>query len=161
MTYTIRESKLTDLKQIQQIAKLSWNDTYEGIIPRDIQDSFIQSAYSDEMMARRIANSLLLIAETEEKVIGFANFSHVRDLGKVELAAIYLHPECKGHGIGTALLNKGIEILEGAKEIYINVENDNEIGKSFYQAKKFDVIEEFEENFEGHMLQTIRMVLKL
>jgi len=33
--------------------------------------------------------------------------------------------------------------------------------KNFYEAKGFKVVKEFDEEFEGHVLKTIRMVLNL
>ncbi|MED2496807.1 GNAT family N-acetyltransferase, partial [Bacillus thuringiensis] len=43
--------------------------------------------------------------------------------------------------------------------LYIHVEAANEKGKRFYEAKGFAELEQFEEDFEGHMMQTVRMVL--
>lgn len=48
MTYIIREMKQEDIHAVQSVAKIAWHDTYEGIIPREIQDSFLDEAYSDE-----------------------------------------------------------------------------------------------------------------
>ncbi|CEG26172.1 GNAT family N-acetyltransferase [Bacillus sp. B-jedd] len=161
MEYTIRNMRIEDTKQVQQVAKTSWNATYEGIIPAEIQKSFLNSAYSDEMMKRRMEYSLMLVAEVAGEIVGFANYSKVKEGGKVELAAIYLYPECQGKGIGTALLNEGIAKLEGIKELYINVERDNLIGRTFYEAKGFTVIGEFDDDFDGHILKTVRMLLRL
>ncbi|MCO0601482.1 GNAT family N-acetyltransferase, partial [Peribacillus butanolivorans] len=69
--------------------------------------------------------------------------------------------EYQGKGIGTALLKEGIKNLEGAKEIFINVEKDNQIGTTFYKAIGLEVVSEFDDNFDGHILKTVRMVLKL
>lgn len=157
----IRTMSEADTKQVQQVAKTSWNATYEGIIPSAIQESFLNSAYSDEMMRRRMDHSLMLVAESEGNIVGFANYSKVRDGGKVELAAIYLYPECQGKGFGTELLNEGIARLKGMNELYINVERDNLIGRTFYEAKGFKVIEEFDEDFDGHLLKNVRMMLQV
>ncbi|MCX8002241.1 MAG: GNAT family N-acetyltransferase [Anoxybacillus mongoliensis] len=161
MTYIIRKMKQGDIQQVQYIAKITWNATYEGIIPSNVQENFFKSAYSDERMKQRLQRSTLFVAEVKNNIVGFANFSSVRDDGKVELWAIYVHPEQQGKGIGSALLQKGIQHIDGANEIYVNVEKDNIIGKSFYEAKGFKVVKEFDEEFDGHMLKTIRMVLKL
>ena len=101
------------------------------------------------------------MAEIAGKIVGFANFSPVKEDGKAELGAIYLYPEQQGKGIGSALLQKGIDVLEGIKEIYINVERENKIGKTFYEAKGFEVVKEFDDEFDGHILKTVRMVLKV
>lgn len=161
MDYTIRKMKIADIEQVQVVAKRSWNNTYEGIIPLDIQENFLKSAYSDERMVKRLESSLFLVVEVENNIVGFANFSPVRNGGFVELGAIYLLPNHQGKGIGTALLEQGIKKLEGVREIYINVEKENKIGIVFYVAKGFERVEEFDENFDGHNLKTVRMVLKV
>ena len=161
MNFTIREMQSKDIETVQRIARMSWHSTYEGIIPRAIQDRFLESAYSDEMMERRLKKSIMFIAETAEEVVGFANYSPVNRDGMTELTAIYLYQAYQGKGIGTALLAEGIQRLQGVKEIHLNVEKNNRIGLTFYQAKGFEVVSEFDDDFDGHILKTIRMVLKV
>ncbi|KAB2333312.1 GNAT family N-acetyltransferase [Cytobacillus depressus] len=161
MDYSIRSATIDDFGHIQNVAKTSWHYTYEGIIPRDIQDNFLQTAYNDEMMRRRIERSHLFVGETDGKIVGFANFSSVNDQGEIELGAIYLFPEYQGKGIGTALLQEGINTIQGIREVYINVEKENLTGRNFYEAKGFEVVSEFDDHFEGHLLKTVRMVLKV
>lgn len=157
----IRTMHVEDIPQVQDVAKKSWNATYEGIIPFEIQEKFLKVAYNNDRMKQRLERSFLFVAEIDSNVVGFANFSPVNDEGKAELGAIYLYPEYQGKGIGSALLQKGINELEGVEEIYINVERDNEIGKSFYDAKGFQVLKEFDDDFEGHILKSVRMVLNV
>src|SRR5690625_1963225 len=160
LEYFIRKAKKQDLKQIQQVAKTSWNDTYENIIPLDIQEEFLQSAYSDEMMVRRLEKTVLLVAEHMNKIVGFANFSPLED-NTAELAAIYLKPAYKRKGIGAALLQTGIHLLEDVKSITLHVEKENEIGMNFYQSKGFSKVDEFEEDLNGYTLKTVKMTLHL
>jgi len=161
MNCIIRRMLIEDTKQVQDVAKKSWNATYEGIIPNSIQEKFLKGAYSDEMMEWRLSNSLMLVAEVENKIAGFANFSPVNEQGQSELSAIYLYPEYQGHGIGSALLDKGITMLRNLKEVHLDVEKDNTIGTNFYKAKGFKVMDEYDDNFDGHILKTVRMVLKI
>ncbi|WP_026675232.1 GNAT family N-acetyltransferase [Alkalihalobacterium bogoriense] len=161
MKVTVRKMVHEDIKQVQDVAKTTWHDTYEGVIPIEVQNNFLSSAYSDEGMRHRLERSFLYVAEVDEQIVGFANFSPVKKDGKVELGAIYLYPEFQGNGIGSALLQHGIKELEGIKEIYINVEKDNKIGKAFYDAKGFEIISEFDDNFGGYTFNTVRMVLRV
>jgi ribosomal protein S18 acetylase RimI-like enzyme len=161
MQYLIREMVSEDIEQVQAVAKSSWNATYEGIIPRPIQEKFLNLAYSDQMMKRRLRDSLLMVAVINQEIVGFCNFSSVTAKGEAELAAIYLYPDSQSKGMGTALLHEGIKNLHGVKHIYINVEKENEVGRTFYEAKGFKVIKEYDDNFEGHILKTVRMVLTL
>lgn len=161
MNFIIREMDTEDTKQVQDVAKATWNATYEGIIPVNVQDNFLKSAYNDEMMKRRLEQSHLFVAVYDKQIVGFANFSPVDEEEKAELGAIYIYPEFQGKGIGSALLQKGINDLGDVKEIYINVEKENKIGKTFYEAKGFQIVDEFDDNFDGHILKTIRMVLAI
>ncbi|MDA7027442.1 GNAT family N-acetyltransferase [Bacillus sp. CLL-7-23] len=157
----IRNMEKRDIPQVQEVAKVSWHHTYEGIIPLDIQKKFLQSAYSDERMQRRKQYSLVLVSEIEGKIVGFSNFSFVNDEGIAGLVAIYIYPDDQGKGIGTALLEEGIKRLQGVKKVLVHVEKDNQVGKYFYTAKGFVEESEFTEDFEGHTLETIRMVLDI
>lgn len=161
MKHIIRTMGAEDIQQVQQVAKTSWNHTYAGIIPSKIQERFLESAYSDEIMSRRLNGSYMYVAEVNQKVVGFVNFSPVKEDGITELGAIYLYPEFQGKGIGTALLNEGIKTIEGAKEFYINVEKENKSGTTFYIAKGFEVVSEFDDNFDGHILKTVRMKFRI
>ncbi|MBS4218801.1 GNAT family N-acetyltransferase [Bacillus sp. FJAT-49711] len=161
MDHIIRKMKMEDIQQVQSIAKTSWNHTYKNIIPMEVQENFLTSAYSDEMMKQRMERSIMYIAEVDGEIVGFANYSPMQEDGKVELYAIYLYPEYQGKGIGTSLLKAGINNLENVREIYINVEKNNNIGKTFYKAKGFEVVSHFDDVLDGHIVETIRMVLKI
>lgn len=161
MNYTIRTMEKKDIPRVQKVAKTSWNHTYAGIIPFDIQENFLNMAYSDEMMQRRLKFSHMLVALVERKIVGFADYSPLKEDATAELSAIYLYPDYQGIGIGTSLLHEGIELLNGVKEIYINVERDNKSGRDFYHSKGFTIVSEFDDNFDGHILKTVRMVLKV
>ncbi|SDL01554.1 GNAT family N-acetyltransferase [Lacicoccus qingdaonensis] len=161
MNFTIREMNNEDIKPIQAIAQKSWNATYEGIIPEEIQNNFLAMAYSDEMMQQRLKHSFMYVAEMESEIYGFANFTPVDEKGLSELSAIYLNPDHQNKGMGTALLDKGIQNIEGLKEIRLEVEKENKIGMQFYKAKGFKVVKEYDEDFDGHILKTVIMNLEL
>ena len=159
MKYLIRKMSKEDIKDVQNVAKKSWYATYEGIIPREIQDSFLKHAYSDDMMEYRLKNSNMFVAEVEGEVIGFINFSSLNENNESELSAIYINPEYQGYGIGTQLLQICTSELTKLKAIYLDVEKENKSGLSFYKKKEFEVVDEYDDNFDGHILKTFRMKL--
>ncbi|MGD6802816.1 GNAT family N-acetyltransferase [Rossellomorea aquimaris] len=159
MNYSIRKMNAGDIPAVQKVAEISWNDTYKDIIPLEIQQRFLSSAYNDEMMLKRLEASCLYIAETDGLIAGFANFSKVKEEGEVELGAIYLLPEHQGKGAGTLLLNKGADAVKDIKKIFINVEKENHKGINFYHAKGFKAVSEFQDDLFGHMTDMKRMVL--
>ncbi|MEX3745916.1 MULTISPECIES: GNAT family N-acetyltransferase [Lysinibacillus] len=160
MTLIIRQMVENDIIFVQEIAKKSWHTTYEGIIPRDIQDRFLQAAYCNDRLKVRLENSPFLVAIYEESIVGFANFSNVTN-GVAELLAIYLLPDIQGKGIGTALLQEGIKILHDLKSFIVCVEKENTIGMDFYQAKGFIKMEEFDDVFDGHIFKTVKLCLTI
>lgn len=157
LTLIIRQMQENDITFVQEIARISWHHTYEGIIPRDIQDRFLQLAYSRERLIERLINSPFLVAIFDERLVGFANFSNVTQ-GEAELHAIYLHPDMHGKGVGTALLQEGLRMLPNLSSLFVCVEKENKLGMHFYQAKGFIAIEEFDEQFDGHLLKTVKLV---
>lgn len=155
MELNIRLADPSDIKSVREIAHITWNDTYKSLIPKEVQDKFLSIAYSDEMLMRRIKESLFSIAEIENKVVGFIN---VKDKGTIaELSAIYVLPEFQGKGIGTRLLNNALQNLDGVKEITVDVEKGNLAGENFYKSKGFKVVREYNEDFLGYNLKTIKM----
>lgn len=161
MKYKIREMSVSDIPAVQNVAKLSWHDTYEGIIPRHIQENFLDMAYSTSMLEKRLAMTHMYVAEYSGKVTGFANFSTPDDQHISELTAIYILPDYQRLGIGLALLEYGISKLEQIRNIDVIVEKANIKGYNFYKKLGFEVLDEFEEDFDGHMLKSIKMRLRL
>ncbi|WP_112179885.1 MULTISPECIES: N-acetyltransferase [Paraliobacillus] len=161
MDFIIRIMEEKDIKQVQNIAKLTWHATYEGIIPFVIQDKFLGAAYSDESMIKRLKQSDLYIATSGDLILGFANFYSLKEKGEVELGAIYIHPDLQARGLGTALLNKGINKSKTTEKIFLDVEKENLPGINFYKAKGFNVLHEFDDNLYGHHTKMLRMCLQV
>lgn len=157
----IRTGTSQDITSVQEIAHISWNDTYEGIIPSKVQKNFLDKSYSTAMMEMRLKKTILLLAEHEGEPVGFANFTKLDADGDAELIAIYLKPEHQGIGYGKKLLNSGLSYLLDGSNLFVYVECENKKGRSFYEANGFVLVEEFEELFEGHPLQTAKYVFNL
>ncbi len=150
--------KQDDIAAVQQIAKISWNDTYKGIIPDDIQNLFIERTYSNGMMMKRLEKTSMYVALHNEEIVGFANFTRVDEDGDVELTAIYLLPSHQHLGYGKYLLNEGLQNIQNAHQLFVYVESENHKGRAFYERNNFVCIEEFDEVFEGHPLSTAKYV---
>lgn len=153
--------KQDDIAAVQQIAKISWHDTYEGIIPAEIQDLFIERAYSNAMMMKRLEKTSVYVAIHDNEIIGFANFTRVDEDGDAELTAIYLLPSHQHLGYGKQLLNEGLQHIQDAQQLFVYVESENQKGRTFYERSNFTCVEEFDEFFEGHPLSTAKYVYNL
>ena len=159
MSPKIREMTNSDIKVVQETATASWHAAYEGIIPSGVQERFLDMAYSNDMMHRKLAQSHMFVAVEGGKVIGFAEFTQPDTEGKIVLNAIYLHPDSQNKGVGTLLLEYGLEQIEGITNIYVEVEKENMVGRRFYDARGFRTVKEYDDDFDGHILKTVLMTL--
>ena len=157
----IRTGTPADIESVREIAHISWNDTYEGIIPSPIQQKFLEQSYSTPMLEMRMERTILLLAEQDGQAVGFANFTKVDEDGDAELIAMYMKPEHQRSGFGKQLLSDGLSRLKGGQQLFVYVESENHKGRQFYEANGFLLLEEFEELFEGHPLQTATYVYDL
>ncbi|CAM4320388.1 GNAT family N-acetyltransferase [Listeria booriae] len=158
MTVQIRKGTLDDIEAIQSIATKSWHDTYEKIIPREVQDRFLEMFYNLETLKTRVSATPFAVLEQDNDVIGFANFIEL-EKRKSELAAFYLVPGMKHKGYGTQLLDEGIKLFALPLPLFVNVEKENTNALAFYKARGFVEWDKFEEDFYGHKLETVRLQL--
>ena len=147
-----------DTEAVRHIAYASWHHTYEGIIPRHIQDTFLEGAYHPEMLEKKRTQAYVYVAEIAGEVIGFANVSLKNEMKEAELFAIYLLPTYQGYGVGTALIDYSLQ-EQHLQTLYVEVEQANDIGMQFYKAKGFTHVKTYTEDFAGHLLQTVRLRL--
>ncbi len=142
------------------MAKETWRDTYRDIIPEEIQDQFLGFAYSHERLVKRMKTSTMLVADQGKNVIGYIQITRKNGGSSAELDAIYILPDYQHIGIGSQLLTEGIKRLN-TNTLSVVVEKENKKGRMFYEGKGFIPVKEFEEEFLGHRLNSLEMMLKI
>ncbi|OFS61843.1 GNAT family N-acetyltransferase [Nosocomiicoccus sp. HMSC09A07] len=158
MDIIIRKMLEADIPDVQYVAKKSWNATYQGIIPEDVQNSFLKVAYSDEMLKKRL-DQIIFVAEHDEKIIGFINFKETEQPNTYDLSAIYILPDYQGKRIGSRLIAHSIEPIKNFEKIFLEVEKDNINAVNFYKKLGFKIVDEYNDDFDGHILRTLKMSL--
>jgi len=125
----IRLMTFEDIEAVQLIAKLSWQDTYEGIIPTEIQDLFVEKAYSRAMLMKRIEKTSMYVALYQEEIdLRNSLFSKYHETAL--LAGIYKYDQAKAlvtDGTPSAIIDieadiRGITSVELANKIIANHE---------------------------------------
>ena len=95
----------------------------------------------DVLFSQLQAGQTFLIAEEEQRDLGFAGFS-VSDPGSscYKLHKLYVLPEMHGYGVGKLLLNEVIRQVRilGGKAIKLNVNRNNKAAE-FYKAAGFEI----------------------
>ena len=155
----IRTMKRGDIHPVQDVARRTWADTYEGSIPDEVQSKFLERAYCEASLERRMASDVFLVAVLERSIVGFADFQPVSK-GNAYLGALYILPDHQGRGIGGLLLQRGIAAFPPATEFTLRVENNNECARAFYERHGFEFAGEVVEDLFGFESREIEMTYK-
>jgi len=158
MDLIIRPMEEKDIPDVQYVVKKSWNHTYYDIIPEEVQNNFLNSAYSDEMLKKRL-EQIVFVAEDKGKIVGFINLNETNKPNIYDLTAIYLLPAYQGKGIGTKLIKHSIQEVEVFEELSLEVEKSNINAVNFYKKLGFKIVDEYDDEFDGHVLKTLEMSL--
>ena len=158
----VREMGEGDLGAVQNVARITWAETYRDIIPEAERTRFVELAYSEESLKHRMETGVFLVAVLGGEIVGFADFDP--DPSKpleVELAAIYVLPEMQGRGVGTRLLEAGIGRFGSARSLTLRVARDNRGGRRFYEARGFRSVREHVWRTAGRDVYELEMVLEI
>jgi len=142
-SYTIRKAVETDLPSLAAMLRISWKDTYTGLLPDDEIDRTIARIYSVDALRNAIQDSDwtgYYIAVKDGVVLG-AGGGAFKSPDSSELYVIYVHPEMRYRGIGRRLLDAITAelIMQGAKDQWVSVTQDNAKGVPFYEARGFEL----------------------
>ncbi|WP_354197755.1 GNAT family N-acetyltransferase [Bhargavaea ullalensis] len=147
-----------DINTVRQIAEISRRRAYEGLLPAQALEQSLNRDYSAPMLMKRMEKTTMLIAEHEGMPIGFANITRVDEDGDAELTAFHLLPQVEGLGYGHRLIEAGISRLEGGLRLFAYVEGPDSEACSFFEGCGFELLDEFEELFEGYPTLTAQYV---
>lgn len=158
----IRVMTEKDIRSVRQIALASWGETYSSLFPDEVLVDWFERNYSSAMLCKQIEKTNMFVVEQNEQIVGFASFTQVDEDGDSELTALYISPKHTKQGLGTSLVEKGVEALQSkGHNLYVYVESVNLTARSFYEKLGFHLLEEFDEYFEGYPTTTAQYVLPL
>ncbi|WP_316819399.1 GNAT family N-acetyltransferase [Pedobacter gandavensis] len=140
----LRKGREKDLSSIQEIAKKTWGPTYSGIISQEQIDYMLEKMYNKGVLLEQLlAGYVFLIAELEDKDVGFASYSKLGDSNVVyKLHKLYVLPEAHGKGLGKLLINEVFDKVKeaGGKSLELNVNRANK-STEFYKNAGFKIKE--------------------
>jgi len=121
-TAKVRDAEPADAVGIAAIGKESVPETYRDLVDPVVLSNIVEQSYSIEALRaciRRCADAEdahFLVAEVNDRVVGFLHYDC--DGPVPELHRIYIEPELKRQGIGSALLREFHErLVPGASYI--------------------------------------------
>lgn len=166
MEAEIREVKESDLEDIRELNRKSWEKAYRGIIPEEKLEENTGDYPHERLQGKMRDDKLLfLVAEVDGKVVGTINFcwseENTHDFVNIEqkeaqLRAVYLHPKYWKKGIGTELVKAGVEkIPEKIEKLKVESLAENEIGRGFYSKMGFETVEQGQVELFGDNYPTV------
>ena len=159
---TIRPAVPSDVIEIGEVARRTWQVTYEGVILPENQERLLGRYYAPGALEQAIGQerSWFFVAVAGERVVGFAQFIGRED-GSGELTRIYVVPEWQRHGIGRRFLAEGLAALEEyrTRRLVVHVEKGNPIGIRFYENNQFHLEREFSVDLADQELVLLEYVL--
>lgn len=138
----VRPATIEDVPEIERVARDAWHDTYDDILGSDAVDTKLDEWYDPGALRESITDRRGVFFVAGEDPVGFAQATPGDDVW--HLGRIYVDPDRRGEGIGTALLDRVETALDerGVTRYELAVLSENEIGIGFYESRGFERFDE-------------------
>ena len=138
----VREATTDDIDAIQRVAHASWEADYPDILSRESIQEGVDDWYTETLIRDSIiwAQALMLVAERDGSVVGFAHATFDPDEHTGTILRVYVDPDHRGAGIGRDLLTETRDRLfeQGVERLSAMVLAANDVGTEFYRAFGFE-----------------------
>jgi ribosomal protein S18 acetylase RimI-like enzyme len=146
----IRIANLRDARVLSELATETYSAAFgHSFIPSDLA-SHLERNLSPIAFERILEEDIVLVAETEDRMVGFLQFGRTHNLEQAvfssdrELRRLYGLPESQNKGIGTLLMDAALDhpCVRDAEHIFLDVWEHNHDAQRFYARFGFEVIGE-------------------
>lgn len=142
---TIRKATTDDIESIGYLAYQIWPYAYRNILSLGQLQYMLGRLYSSESIRSQMEalGHEFLIAEKDDKHIGFCSYSATETEGQFKLHKLYVLPETHGLGLGKQLFDQAKANCkeQGATSILLTVNRFN-TALYFYKKQGFRIIRE-------------------
>ena len=146
-----REATVDDVEALRGVARRSW--ARDPALTRETATTSVEEWYDDRHLRAAVeaADEVVLVAaadgeasDGDRDVLGFSH--SVVDLPDGTVLRLYVDPDHRRDGVGTALLDRTREALasRGVERVRGFVLTANEPGNAFYRAAGFERVDEGE-----------------
>lgn len=132
---------------ISDLAHEIWPECYRSILTSAQIEYMLQRFYSPESLAEQLAQGQIfhvveLSRDGEKKVVGYVAYTPLDFVhGLFHLDKIYLKHSARGSGVGAAVLDGVISMIEslGARTLTLEVNRLNSVAINFYFKMGFQI----------------------
>jgi len=152
----LKDAGYGDIHTIQEIMMKVWPQTYASILREDQISYMIQLMYSDQSLHQQMKNGHhFILAITDNIPVGYASFSRTENWTTYKLHKLYIDISCQRKHIGTAMLNKIIQVIKSdhGKFLQLQVNRNNLKALNFYKKHDFLIIKAIDMDIgEGYFM---------
>jgi ribosomal protein S18 acetylase RimI-like enzyme len=156
----IRDALLPDAANLAQVHVASWQEAYRGLIDQSFLDSLDVTGRTETWdRILRQGRVRVLVAESDDRIVGFCTVGRSADEGWGEVYSIYLSPGHWGRGLGRDLLASGEQALSeaGEERALLWVLDTNRRARGFYERQGWVLGRSFRiERFGDHDVTEVR-----
>lgn len=171
---SVRRARVNDAPAVGVVQAVVFREAYAGRVPDDVV-----AAFEPEPFARAWRESLgsppqgafaLLVACAGEQVVGVAATGPSQDRdaepGWGEVSLLAVHPDARGQGHGSRLVNAAVDVLRdaGADAVAVWLLADDEPTRAFLTASGFGPDGAFRDRVvsaEGETLREVRLLTRV
>lgn len=166
----IRKMEEKDIESVVDIKIFGWLTAYKGIIA-DEDLEIVKNSRAERIEKRKkdFRESHFIVAEENGEVVGFSRYiddgsrsQEVPD-ADCELIALYVKPEFKRRGIGSALLNYVSDEFRqiGKTRMILWCLKENYLSRKFYEIMGGHIVTEKEIELNGHKYTDVGFLFEL
>ena len=145
MSYSVRRSRASDVPQLLEVWRCAVAATHD-FVPAEDREAFDRIVSTEYLPTA----DLLVAADENDRAVAFLGGT-----GR-EIDSLFVHPEAHGLGIGTMLMDEFAAL--GAGELRVEVNEQNDTARRFYERRGFRVVERFPDDRQGRPYPLLRMV---
>jgi ribosomal protein S18 acetylase RimI-like enzyme len=144
----IRVATADDAKLIVEISRRTFYDAFASFNTKENMDKFMQNDFSNARLTAQLnePGNIFLLADYENETVGYVrmlesyNPPELGNIEAIEIARIYSEQKTIGKGIGSALMQKCIDVAveKNKKIIWLGVWEHNINAIAFYKKWGFE-----------------------
>ncbi|MBW3568909.1 GNAT family N-acetyltransferase [Candidatus Parcubacteria bacterium] len=158
--FIIRDAKRSDLKELSRLAKETCIEAFGQVLTNTQLEEQIAQTRSEDYFNAILGKENIMLALSENQIVGYVQFGSLRSSFKNstkndrELWRLYIDSDNQGQGIGKALLETALNNpdMKKAKNIYLDVWDQNKRAINFYKKQGFKVVDKNKWYIDGEYI---------